>query len=239
MKKLRALVITVPLLLLMAEENAQALPLSGMMRDQFESRPAKGDLNPLAVNKTNSALMLSKGEAANGKKSAAVARKRRHHRRHGGRHARRKSGRYSDAARARDKLNSIKRDYRLQMHKGFVVTSFGRTEPQQASAIRGLIRRHGVRYVRKLYHNSAAINEILAAYLPHRRHPRQAQRAMSQVISDQVARGVYVSKHLRGLAADVRRRGKGAARLSALRAAARKVGVSVLVEPECYHLSLV
>ncbi|MFL6253939.1 MAG: hypothetical protein ACJ74T_02880 [Pyrinomonadaceae bacterium] len=235
MKKLRALVIIVPLLLLMAEENAQALPLSGMTRDQFESRPAKGELDPLAANKTNSALTLSKGEAAGGKKSAAAA----HQRRHGRRRGHRKSKRYSDAARARKNLDSIKGDYRRRTHKGLVVTSFVRTEAQQASAIRGLLSRHKVRYVRRLYRNGVTIDEILAAYLENRRNPQEAQHAMTKVISDQVARGVYVSKHLRGFAADIRRHGKGAARLSALRAAAHTVGATVLVEPECYHLDLI
>jgi hypothetical protein len=239
MKKLRAFVITVPLLLLMAKENTQALPLSGMMRGQYESSPSEEGAIPLSTNTTDSSPTPSKGEATGGKKSVAVPHKHRHRRRHARRHARRKSKRYSDAARARKNLNSIEHDYKCQTHKGLVVTSFERTEAQQSSAIRGLIRNHGVKYVRKLYRNSAAINEILAAYLQNRRHPRKAQRAMTQVISDQVARSVFVSKHLRGLAADVRRHGKGAARLSALRAAANKVGATVLVEPECYHVNLI
>lgn len=225
MKKLRALVITVPLLLLLAEENIQALPFSGMTRGQYESHPSEEKPAPPATNKASGGK----------KKSGAVARKQPH----GRRHARRKSKRYSDAARARERLNNIKSDYRRQTRKGLVVTSFGRTEEEQARAILGLIRRHGVKYVRGLYRNGTSINEILTAYLENRRHPQQAQRAMTQTISDQVARGVYVSKHLKGLAVDIRKHGKGAARLSALRAAARKVGATVLVERDCYHLNLV
>jgi hypothetical protein len=235
MKKLRALVITVPLLLLMTEENARALPVSAMMRGQYESRPTEGEPTTLSANKTNSAPTPSKGKAAGGKKSAAVA----HRRRHGRRHLRRKARHYSAAARARERFKRIESDYERRTRKHLVVTDRGRTPSQQARAIRGLIRRHGVEYVRNLYINRPAINEILAAHLENRRHPQRAQRGMTRVIEAQVARDVFVSKHLRGLAVDIRRHGKGAARLSALRAAARKVGATVLVEPECYHLNLV
>lgn len=235
MKKLRAFVITVPLLLLLTEENVKALPFSGMTRGQYESHPSEGGPIPLATNKPDSTPTPPKNKAASGKKSAAATHKPRHGRRRG----HRKPKRYSDAARARKNLESIKGDYRRRTHKGLVVTSFVRTEAQQARSIRGLIRRHNVRYVRRLYRNGTAINEILAAYLKNHRHPKQAQRAMTKVISDQVARGVYVSNHLKGLAADIRNHGKGAARLSALRAAAHTVGATVLVESECYHLNLV
>lgn len=239
MKKLRALVITVPLLLLMTE-NVHALPTSGMPRGQYESHPPEEGPAPLPANKTGAAQTLSKGKAAGGKKSNNVARKRRHGRgRHARQSARRKSRRYSDAARARDRLKNIKKEYKRRTAENLVVTSFGRTPSRQARAVRGLITRHGVKYVRDLYRNSPAINEVLTAYLNNRRRSQKAQREMTRVIEDQVARGVYVSKHLRGLAADIRRRGKGAARLSALRAAARKAGATVLVEPECYHLNLV
>lgn len=233
MKKIRALVITVPLLLLMSEENARALPLSGMLSNRYESRPARGEPAPLAANKTDSAITPSKAVE---KINAGMAHKDCHDRAH----SRPKSKRYSDAARAlaQDRLNTIKTVYTLWTRTHLVVTNGDRSEAQQASAIRGLIKRHGVKYVRGLYRNKLAINEILAAYLENRHHPQQAQYAMTKVISDQVVRGVYVSKHLRGLAVDIRSHGQGAARLSALRAAARKVGATVLVEPECYHLTL-
>ena len=235
MKKLRALVITVPLLLLLMEEHVKALPFSGMTRGQYESPPSEGEPMPPATTREDSTPTPPKDAAASGKNSADATHKRRHGRRRG----RRKAKRYSDAARARKNLDSIKGDYRRRTHKGLVVTSFVRTDAEQASAILGLLSRHTVRYVRRLYRNGAAINEILAAYLENRRHPQQAQRAMTEVISNQCARGVYVSKHLRGLAADIRSHGKGAARLSALRAAAHTVGATVLVESECYHLDLI
>jgi hypothetical protein len=240
MKKLRVFVIIVPLLLFIAEEKAQALPMPEMVRHRYESRPSEEEPIPPTANKTDSTRTPSKAKATGGKKVRAVARKHRHgSAKTAGRHTRRKSLRYSATARARERLRIIKDDYTRQTHKPLVVTSFGRDSSQQARAIRGLIRRHGVAYVLNLYRHGSNIKEILAAYRKNRRHPQQAQHEMTRVITSQIADGRYVSKHLRGLAVDIRSHGRGAARLSVLRAVARKAGATVLVEPECFHLNLV
>jgi hypothetical protein len=235
MKKLRSLVITVALLLLMAEENIRALPLSGMARGQYESHTPEEGTTPPASIKAGSVLEPPKGEATVGKQSGAVTHKRQYRRRN----TRRKTQRASATERARARLKTIKIVYKRRTRKSLVITSLGRTPAQQAHAMLGLIKRHGDEYVRNLYLNKPAVNEILTAYLENLGNPQQAEREMTRVIEAQIARDVFISKHLRGLAADIRRHGKGAARLSVLRAAAGKVGATVLVEPECYHLNLV
>jgi hypothetical protein len=238
MKKLRSLVIAVPFLLLMAEENVQAVPLSELIRSQYESRPADGESAFPATDKADSIKKPSKVETAGGSHPASARKPRQRKRGHARRRSRRRSSPETAAARARKIFNAINRDYTRKTHKPLVVTSFGRTEAQQANAIYGLIKHHKVPYVLRLYGNSSTIREIVSAYSVNRRHPPKAKREMTRVIETQVAEHRYVSKHLLGLAVDVRRHGKGAARLSVLRAAARKVGASVLVEPECFHLSL-
>jgi hypothetical protein len=148
----------------------------------------------------------------------------------------RKSRRESPASIAAHRLYDMKRKYILRTHHSFMVTSYRRGPTGQARAIRQNLRAYGVRYVLHQYRSSAAIREILRTYRANRRGP---QKAMTRVIEAQVARGVYVSRHMLGCCADVRSHGRGAARLSVLREVAHEVGAKVSVENNHYHVNLV
>lgn len=151
----------------------------------------------------------------------------------------RKSRRESAAAVAARRLYLMKRKYILRTNRSFVVTSFRRGPAGQARAIRRNLQTFGTRYVVRQYHGSPLIYEILRAYKANRRNTRQAERQMAAVIREQVARGQYVSGHLRGQSADIRSHGRGAARLSVLRKVAHEVGAKVSVEKNHYHVNLV
>lgn len=136
------------------------------------------------------------------------------------------------------KATAFEMDYEKRAGKPLVVTSRGRTAATQARAIHRITKTNGVRYVTRLYRNRRAIREILVPYKLHRRRPRKAEREMARVIQSQIDRGIYVSNHLRGLAIDVRSRGRGAARLSILRQVARSLGGRVSIERDHYHVEL-
>lgn len=122
--------------------------------------------------------------------------------------------------------------------KQIVIRSGKRDALQQATAMFKNARAFGLRSVITTYRNKRAVREIMAPYQANRRRPRKAQREMARVIESQMARGIYISNHLRGRAVDVRSRGRGAARLSILRQVARSLGGYVLVERSHYHVTL-
>lgn len=118
------------------------------------------------------------------------------------------------------------------------ITSEYRTPYLQARAIHRNLRAYGTPYVLRLYRRRAAIREIVSVYNRNRKRPGRAIGLMTRVIQAQVRRGVYISAHMRGLAIDVRSRGRHGAKLSALRAVARSMGARVLVERNHYHVEL-
>ncbi|MBV8855464.1 MAG: hypothetical protein JOZ02_00750 [Acidobacteria bacterium] len=150
-----------------------------------------------------------------------------------------KSRREPYASVAARRLYIMKRKYILRTHRPFVITSFGRGPARQARAIRRNLQAYGTRYVLRQYRGSMLIREILLAYKANSRNSRQAEKQMAAVIRNQIARGQYVSQHLRGQAVDVRSHGRGAARLSVLRQVAHEVGAQVSVERDHYHVNLV
>lgn len=119
-----------------------------------------------------------------------------------------------------------------------VITSKGRTPRQQAKAMHTNFKTYGVRYVIGTYRRKTAVGEIAAAFKANRRRPRKAVREMEKVILAQVRRGVFISNHLRGLALDVRSKGRNGARLAVLRQIARSMGGRVLVEKDHFHVEL-
>jgi hypothetical protein len=149
------------------------------------------------------------------------------------------AGRNMPSEIAMRRWRKIGRIYVRRTKRPLIATSFKRTPMMQARAMRNNFRRYGVRYVLGIYRHSAAAREIARAYRANRNRPQKALTEMSHIISAQVARGVYVSDHLRGMAIDVRSRGRNGARLSILREAAHEVGATVLKEVDHYHIKLV
>ena len=60
-----------------------------------------------------------------------------------------------------------------------------------------LINRFGRNYVRNLYRNKTAVNQIISAY------DRGGTAAMTRTIQNQVNNGTYISSHLRSNAIDL------------------------------------
>lgn len=104
-----------------------------------------------------------------------------------------------------------------------VVTSGIRSPSEQASALLGKIRA-GDSYdeLRKLYGNSSAINEVLAA----------PQSQWTSVLQAQVARGVYLSPHMRANAIDIRAWNLTSSQKSAVVEAARQAGASTIIHED-------
>lgn len=233
-KKFRAIAMTIPLVLFaLGEQQAHPLPeiedavqpaeAATSHAADVKKEPAKQSATPKATRPGKKPRKAPRGLAKKTKKQQPL----------------RKSRRDSTASVAARRLYILRREYAKRTKHPLVVTSFLRTPSQQAQIIRKLIKRRGLAYVLKLYRYSPAIREIAKASRENRRSPLKAQQQMTIVIESQIERQVYVSQHLRGLAADVRSRGRNGARLSILRDVARKVGVKVSVEPDHIHVRLV
>jgi hypothetical protein len=150
--------------------------------------------------------------------------------------------RLSDVRAAR--LEAIATRYFEATKRRLVITGGTRSADRQARLILAKLD-HGDD-VEKLYENKHAIGEILANY----RHAKAVhmkrmslERTTRDLIEAQMKRGVFVSRHLKSGAADVRSRGMTPAQIAALRAAvAGEPGVALLDErggPEPhFHLSL-
>jgi hypothetical protein len=231
-KKFRAFAMTIPLLLFaLGEQQAHPLP-----EIEDGTQPAETPA-PAPVNKTEPAQQPSAAETTVGDRK--TRRRPRGLARTNRRRSRQKSRRNSSASVAAQRLYILRREYARRTRRPLIVTSFRRSPSQQARATRNNIRRRGLAYVLALYKHSPAIREIANAYRANRRNPKQAQEQMTVVIENQIARGVYVSAHLRGEAADIRSRGRNGARLRILREVAHDVGAKVSVEPDHYHVRLV
>jgi hypothetical protein len=235
-KKFKTVAITIPFLLFMFGEP-QAHPLTEILRGEDEPRPLELFVSPAV--KPDSAQKPPTAKVVKENKNSSARRRPRGLAKKAKGQWGRKAGRNSAASVAARRLYIIRREYVRRTRRHLVVTSYRRTPAGQARAIRNNIRRHGIANVMSLYGNRAAIREIAKAYRANRRNPQKAQKQMAIVIQKQMARGIYVSGHLRGLAADIRSRGRNGARLSVLRDVAQEVGGKVLVEADHYHLQLV
>jgi hypothetical protein len=233
-KKFRAIAMTIPLLFFaVGEQQAHPLPEIEDVVQPAEAasphvadvkvEPAKRSATPKATRPRRKLRKAPRGLAKKTRRQQPL----------------RKSRRDSTASVAARRLYILRREYGKRTKHPLVVTSFLRTPSQQAQITRKLIKRRGLAYVLKLYRYSSAIREIADAYRENRRSPLKAQRQMTIVIENQIERQVYVSQHLRGLAADVRSRGRNGARLHILRDVAREVGARVSVEPDHIHVRLV
>jgi hypothetical protein len=145
----------------------------------------------------------------------------------------------SPSAIANRRWKTLQRIYINRAKRPLIATSRTRTPYTQARVTRENIHRYGVRYVLRLYRNGPAIREIVRAWRTNRNDPRKAQAAMTEVIQSQVAHGVFISDHLRGLAVDVRTRGRNGARMGILRDVAQEVGATVTKEVDHAHIKLV
>lgn len=128
--------------------------------------------------------------------------------------------------------------YETEAGQPLIVTSDRRTSAAQAIAMYNLFRMYGERYVIILYRRRGAVYEIHRAYKANRRRRGRALAAMTRVIQVQVARGVFISKHMLGRAFDVRSIGPNGARLDILRKVVKQAGGRVVVERNHYHVEV-
>jgi hypothetical protein len=83
-------------------------------------------------------------------------------------------------------------------------------------------------YDRRVHH---LLDEIVVAYDSHGTDSLRLA-AMTETIHRQIARGQYLSDHLRGHAIDIRSRGPGAVNIGALRRAIQRLGIQVEIGDE-------
>lgn len=143
-----------------------------------------------------------------------------------------------------ERLKRIGARYFKATRKRLIVTGGTRTPKRQAQLMYNKLD-HGDDIV-ALYENKAAATEIRNAYrdgTAKKLSRKRLIRTLAETIQAQISRGVYVSKHLKSGAVDVRSWGLSAKQEEALREAVKQEsGVSLLdernsAEPH-FHLSL-
>lgn len=138
----------------------------------------------------------------------------------------------------RAKLVAIADRYHEATRRTLLVTSGTRSPREQAAAMYGKLRAGDRLWV---YRDQRSVKPIRAAYDRGRRRRWKRARivaAMTEIIADQVARGVYISRHLRAHAFDVRCYNMSRRQKRAFRAAAKAVGHVRIIEekrPPHFH----
>jgi hypothetical protein len=141
-----------------------------------------------------------------------------------------------------DKVDAIDDAYFRKTGKHITVTSGTRDAARQAKAMYKMLRLGGD--IVRLYRNKEAAREIKQAYDTGRaagRSQDQVVASMYSVIQRQIARGVYISAHLRAGAVDIRSRDMSGADKRAFSAVvADERGTSLLEEstPPHFHLQI-
>jgi len=141
-----------------------------------------------------------------------------------------------------DKVEAIDDAYFRRTGKHVTVTSGTRDASRQAKAMYKMLRLGGD--VLKLYRNKDAAREIKRAYDAGRaagKAPDDVVSSMYSVLQSQIARGVYISAHLRAGAVDIRSRDMSSAEKRAFVAAVADArGVTLLEEstPPHFHLQV-
>ncbi|MBS1795829.1 MAG: peptidoglycan-binding protein [Acidobacteria bacterium] len=134
----------------------------------------------------------------------------------------------------RPRLEELADRYHRQTGGSLQITSGYRPPARQAAAMYDLIEAHGTGYVRNLYADKTAVDQILAAYRNNNASRADAVAAMTRTIGDQVGHGVYISDHLRSRALDV----ATDANFRALSGIVREMGGSILNEGNHFHIEL-
>jgi len=134
----------------------------------------------------------------------------------------------------RPQLQTLADRYHAQTGNNLHITSGYRPPSRQASAMYDLIQAHGTGYVRNLYANKTAVDQILSAYRNNSGNRNDAVAAMTRTIANQVGHGTYISDHLRSQALDI----STGANFSVLRDIVRGMGGSILNEGNHFHVEL-
>lgn len=142
----------------------------------------------------------------------------------------------------RSVIHDIAERYNGKTNRTLEITSGVRTPARQAAAMYTKLRQGSSL---ALYKKQSLIAPIKKAYREGRKKKLGKDaivRAMTEVIEGQVARGEFISRHLKGRAFDARSVGLSAKQRGAFLAAAREVGgLRVIVEsrPPHFHVEIV
>jgi peptidoglycan hydrolase-like protein with peptidoglycan-binding domain len=134
----------------------------------------------------------------------------------------------------RPQLQTLADRYHARTGNNLHITSGYRPPSRQASAMYDLIQAHGTGYVRNLYANKTAVDQILSAYRNNNGSRNDAVAAMTRTIGNQVGHGTYISDHLRSQALDISTN----ANFSVLSDIVRGMGGSILNEGNHFHVEL-
>lgn len=145
---------------------------------------------------------------------------------------------------AYDRIREIAKRYHEATKRKLVVTGGDRTPRRQAELMYRKLSK-GENLLR-LYTRVRLVMPLMKAYeqgKKEKRGRRRILREMTKIISQQVEKGQFVSRHLANTAADVRSRGLKEEQVKALEAAVRGVAGARLVderesEAPHFHLSL-
>ena len=139
---------------------------------------------------------------------------------------------------AKTGIGKVADDYYAEHKEKIVVTSGTRSAQSQAQAMYDKLKAGGSL---SIYKNKKAADEVQKAYddaVAAEKKQAETVKAMAKVIEGQVAKKVYLSKHLIKGAVDVRSKDMSADEKKTFKAAAEKHAKSVLLEksPPHWHL---
>lgn len=141
----------------------------------------------------------------------------------------------------RDRVAAVAAIYYAKTKRTLEVTSGYRSPSRQAGAMYGKLVAGGSLAI---YKNQALVAPLMKAYREGRKKRWKRERiiaAMAEVLSAQVERGQYLSRHMRGRAFDLRSSGMTGRQREALRAAIAEVGgMRVIYEskPPHFHVEI-
>lgn len=145
----------------------------------------------------------------------------------------------NDVLRAR--ISEVAAIYHAKTRRTLEITSGYRSPHRQATA---LYNKLAVGGSLAIYKNQSLVEPLRKAYRDGRKKRWKKERiiaAMADVLEDQVGRGIYLSRHMRGRAFDIRSSGLSARQRSALRAAIAEVGGMRLIyesKPPHFHIEI-
>lgn len=130
-------------------------------------------------------------------------------------------------------LHSLTENY-FQVSRSLLnITSGYRSPEAQATAMYHNLYTYGRAHVLGTYGGRQAAVEIIGAYRRNSRSRSKAIKGMTEAIQQQVARGIYISRHMLGKAFDIR---LSTAHAPTLRAVVRSLGGRLTVEADHYHV---
>lgn len=141
----------------------------------------------------------------------------------------------------RDKIAAVAAIYHAKTKRTLEITSGYRSPRRQATA---LYNKLAVGGSLAIYKNQSLVEPLRKAYRDGRKKRWQKERiiaAMADVLEAQVARGIYLSRHMRGRAFDIRSSGLSTRQRAALRAAVAEVGGMRLIyesKPPHFHVEI-